>query len=198
LLGLYVVHLEEILDTISYLNKRIGELERRSQAILADSRGVLLLTIPQVGPVTAAEYMAEIGFQISNLTSASAIVKLGGTNPVLKQSGDHRGLITKISRQGIVHLRCLTYMLGKNLLEGRGNPYFKAFGQRLKLLPKQKRIAVGNKAHHIAFAMLKKGEIFAPKTWQGPPLADNPLKKLLPEFRDTASQQLKNLGIDRY
>lgn len=198
MIELYVARLKELLDMIEYLSKRISEFERRSQEILADSRGVLLLTIPQVGAVTASEYMAEIGYQIPNLTSASAIIKLAGTNPVLKQSGDYRGTVTKISKQGISHLRCLTYMMGKNLLEGRGNPYFVVYGQRLKLLPKQKRIAVGNKAHHIIFAMLKKGEIFDPKTWQGPPLADNPLKKLQPELQEKALQQLKSLGIGQF
>jgi transposase len=198
LLELYSTRLKELLDTIDSLNKNVGDFECRSQAILADSRGVLLLTIPQFGPVTAAEYMAEIGFQVPRLHAAPAIIKLAGTNPVPRQSGNYRGP-TRISKQGISHLRTLTYQMGQNLSEGRGNPYFVAFGQRLKLLkPKQRRIAVGNKAHHIAFAMLKKGEIFAPKTWQGPPLAVDPLEKLLPQFRETARRQLKSLGIVQY
>ncbi|MGE5597897.1 MAG: IS110 family transposase [Bacteroidota bacterium] len=197
LLELYRVRLKEILDAIANLNKRIGEFERRSQAILAGSRSVLLLTMPQIGAVTAAEYMGEVGFQVPRLHSASAIVKLAGTNPVPDESGDH-SYGTRISKQGGSFLRALTFTMGRNLSGPRGNPYFVTYGQRLKLKPKQRWIAVGNKAHHVMFAMLKKGEIFAPQTWPGPFLADNPLKKLLPEFRDLARRQLRNLGINRY
>jgi len=194
----YVERLRAVLNSIKELDKHIEALEDRCQQLLADSRGVLLLTMRQVGAVTAAEYMAEIGFLVPSLHSASAVIKLAGTNPVPDQSGNRRRM-RKISKQGVVHYRTLTYQLGSNLFYGKGNPYFQAFGRRLThLKPKQIRIAVGNKAHRVIFAMLKNGEVFAPKTWTGPPLTMNPLLKLKPCYQERAREQLLRLGITGY
>jgi transposase len=198
LLKQYVERLRSILASIAELNTRIEPLEDRCQELLAGSRGVLLLTMPQVGAVTAAEYMAEIGFLVPSLHSAAAVIKLAGTNPVPDQSGSRRWM-RKISKQGVAHYRTLTYQLGYNLFNGKGNPYFKAFGRRLvRLKPKQIRIAVGNKAHRVIFAMLKNGEVFAPKTWTGPPLTMNPLPKLKSCYQERARAQLLSLGVTGY
>lgn len=194
----YVERLRAILESIEGLSTRIDALEDRCQEFLTGSRGVLLLTIPQVGAVTAADYMAEIGFLVPSLHSASAVIKLAGTNPVPDQSGNRRWM-RKISKQGVAHYRTLTYQLGNNLFYGKGNPYFQAFGRRLvHLKPKQIRIAVGNKAHRVIFAMLKNSEVFAPKTWPGPPLTMNPLPKLKPCYQQRAREQLLRLGITGY
>lgn len=198
LLEQYVEQLRSALDAIEKLNVHIEALEDRCQELLVNTRGVLLLTMPQVGAVTAAEYMAEIGFLVPSLHSASAVIKLAGTNPLPHQSGNRRWM-RKISKQGVAHYRTLTWQLGDNLYYGKGNPYFQVFGRRLThLKPKQLRIAVGNKAHRVIFAMLKNGEVFAPKTWTGPSLTMNPLRKLKPCYQERAREQLLRLGITGY
>ena len=198
LLKQYVERLWTVLASIEELDARIEALEDRCQELLVESRGVLLLTMPQVGAVTAAEYMGEIGFLVPSLHSAAAVIKLAGTNPVPDQSATRRWM-RKISKQGVAHYRTLTYQLGNNLFYGKGNPYFQAFGRRLtRLKPKQLRIAVGNKAHRVIFAMLKNGEVFAPKTWTGPPLAMDPLPKLKPCYRERARAQLHSLSVTGY
>ncbi|MCL6614427.1 MAG: IS110 family transposase [Firmicutes bacterium] len=193
LLALYVEQLDNLLDKIESLGKRIEQLEDQSEEILADTPGVLLLSTPGVGRVTAAEFMAEVGLAIDAYPSASAIIKLAGTNPVPAESGTRRGRM-RISKQGNPHLREIVFTIGRNLTELNPNPYFAAFRARLtRLTTNQQRIAVGNKFARVAYAMLTKAELFAPRTWQGPPLANNPLCKLKPQNRAKAQATLERL-----
>lgn len=193
LLALYVEQMDNLLDKTESLGKRIEQLEIQSEEILVDTPGVLLLSTPGIGLVTAAEFMAEVGLAVHRYPSASAIIKLAGTNPVPDESGKRRGRM-RISRQGNPHLRELVFTMGRNLSELYPNPYFEAFRARLAhLTTNQKRIAVGNKFIRVAYAMLTKTELFAPKTWQGPPLTDDPLRKLKPENRPRAKVTLERL-----
>ena len=193
LLALYIEQLDNLLNKIGSLGERIGRLESQSEEILADTPGVLLLSAPGIGQVTAAEFMAEAGLAIHGYPSASAVIKLAGTNPVPDNSGKHCGRM-RISKQGSPHLRELVYTIGKNLSELHPNPYFNAFRERLVgLTTNQKRIAVGNKFIRVAYAMLTRGEIFSPKTWLGPPLAVDPLRKLEPKNRAKAKATLARL-----
>lgn len=195
LLQRYVDHLGDLLDNISQLSQQIETMERTIEEILAGTQGVLLLSVPQIGLVTAAEFMAEIGLKLSQYTSASAIIKLAGTNPVPNDSGNHHGQM-RISRQGNKNLRSLDYMIGRNLTQGRGNLYFKAFAERLKgKHPKAVRIATGNKFMRVAFAMLTNKTLFAPPGWQGASLTMNPLAKFRPEFRAKAQETLTRLNV---
>ncbi|MGP7817948.1 transposase [Niallia sp. 01092] len=51
---------------------------------------MLLLTVPGIGLVTAAEIYCEMG-DLSHYTSASQLIKKAGTNPTIKQSGSEDG-----------------------------------------------------------------------------------------------------------
>jgi transposase len=188
----YIEHLQVLLGNITRLSEQIASIEYRSEEIIADSPGVLLLSIPYIGLVTATEWMAEIGFKLSQFSSAAAVIKMAGTNPVPNESAKHRGQM-KISKQGNKYFRASNYLIGKNLIQGKGNAYFKAFAERLKGKHfKAIRIAVGNKFIRVAFAMLTQHKLFAPPGW-GSDLAMDPLQKIRPEFREKARKTLARL-----
>lgn len=192
LLENYLQHLRQLLESITRISKEIDSLEQRSEEILTSSPGILLLSTPYIGPVTAAEWMAEIGFQISKFPSASAIIKMAGTNPVPCESGRYRGQM-KISKQGNKYLRRTNYQIGKNLIQGKGNAYFKAFAERLKgKHAKAIRIAVGNKFNRVAYAMLTQHKLFAPPGLED--LTKDPLTKVRPELREKARETLLSLN----
>lgn len=185
----YIEHLQVLLGNITRLSEQIAAIEYRSEEIFVESPGVLLLSIPYIGLVTATEWMAEIGLRISQFSSAAAIIKMAGTNPVPDESAKHRGQM-KISKQGCKYLRGTNYMIGKNLTQGKGNAYFKAFAEHLKgKHPKAIRIAVGNKFVRIAFAMLTRHQLFAPPDWSSK-LTMDPLQKIRPEFQEKARKTL--------
>lgn len=168
------------------------------ETILVRTRGVLLLSTGQIGVVTAAEFMAEVGLKINDYSSGSAVIKLAGTNPVPDESAGHKGQM-KISHQGSPWLREVVYTIGTNLSEGRyTNPYFVKFRTQLSCrFTKQKRIAVGNKYVRVAFAMLTKGELFNPETWSGPCLTVDPLHKLRASNREIARQTMAQIAASK-
>jgi transposase len=198
LLKLYVQYLRELLDQLERLNHQIESFEEEMEAILIRTCGVLLLTIGQIGVVTAAEFMAEVGLKIDKYSSSSAVIKLAGTNPVPDESARHKGQM-KISVQGNPWFREVVYSIGKNLSEGRyTNPYFVKFRNQLSCrFPKQKRIAVGNKFIRVAFAMLTKAEVFNPETWNGPCLTVDLLRKLRTINREIASQTMAKIAASK-
>lgn len=194
MLKCYTEHLQVLLGNITKLSEQIASIEYRSEEIFINSPGVLLLSIPYIGLVTATEWMAEIGFKISQFSSAAAVIKMAGTNPVPDESAKHRGQM-KISKQGNKYFRATNYLIGRNLIQGKGNPYFKAFSERLKgKHPKAIRIAVANKYIRVAFAMLIQRKLFAPPGW-GSLLTMDPIQKIRPEFREKARKTLALLNV---
>ncbi len=185
----YVYHVKYHVNGILRFNQEINNLEHQIEQLFCRTRGVLLLSMYQVNVTTAAEFMAEVGLDIDRYHSASAIIKLAGTNPVPNQSAGISGQMC-ISKQGNPWLREAVSRIGKNLTNGN-NPYFAAFTKHLSCrYAKQKRIAAGNKFIRVAYAMLTKGELFAPKVWQGECLTVDPLGKLSAKNVETARQVL--------
>jgi transposase len=192
LLQHYVYHVQFYADSILRLNQEIDNLEGKIEALFCQTRGILLLSMYQVHVITAAEFMAEVGLELQRFHSASAIIKQAGTNPVPSESAGRSGQMC-ISKQGSPWLREAVTRIGKNLVQG-GNPYYVAFANHLSCrFTKQKQVAAANKFIRIAYVMLSKGELFTPKTWQGPSLTIDPLSKLKPENRETARQVLNSI-----
>jgi len=191
MLGYYTYHVRFQIDNIRRLNDEILRLEKKIESIFVRTAGVLLLSIQQISVTTAAEYMAEVGLDLERYHSSSAIVKLAGTNPVPDSSAGHTGQMC-ISKQGNPWLRLTVTQIGRNLIQPKGNPYFKAFAEHLSCrFAKQKQVAAGNKFIRVSYAMLTKGQLFEPEAWTGPLLTVDPLSKLRSENVNTAQETLK-------
>jgi transposase len=189
----YVHHLQCLVNEVEHLTLEIENIEARLETLFVRTAGILLLSIDEVGVTTAAEFLAETGLDLQRYHSASAIVKLAGTNPVPNQSADRSSQMS-ISKQGNSRLRNTVITIGRNLIEGRGNIYFKVFVAHLACTnARHLRVAAGNKFIRIAYAMLTKRELFQPDTWRGEPLAVDPLKKLRSENIEMAQNTLKSL-----
>lgn len=189
----YAHHLQRLAVDVERLTREIEDIEARIESLFVRTPGVLLLSVDQVGVTTASDFLAETGLDLSRYRSASALVKLAGTNPVPNQSADRIGQM-RISKQGNPRLRTTVVTIGRNLIEGRGNIYFKLFAAHLACNnDMHRRVAAGNKFIRIAYAMLTKRELFQPDTWRGEPLAVDPLKKLRPENVETARKTLEVL-----
>ncbi|WP_148085408.1 transposase, partial [Filibacter tadaridae] len=78
------------LKELGNFNENIQALEREMEALLLQTDGVLLLTIPGIGVVSAAEFYSEI-VDISNYDHPGQLIKKAGTNPIVKQSGGGGG-----------------------------------------------------------------------------------------------------------
>jgi transposase len=154
-LGPEIFILKMKLQDLDKLNKNIAALEKEMEPLLLESDGKLLLTVPGIGLVTAAELYSEIG-DITQYDNPGQIIKKAGTNPIMKQSGGGNGYFGRISKQGNPHLRYVIYNVGRCL--SMHNKDLLPFVERLKEKGKHSRkvfIALGNKFIKIAFAMLR-------------------------------------------
>lgn len=157
--------LKQKLKDYEYHTRNIEMYEKEIERLFIGTNGILLLTIPGIGLITAAETFCEMG-DLSYFTNAGQLIKKAGTNPVIKQSGPGNGYAGRISKQGNANLRRAVYNAGKSLTVH--NEVLKPFANRLKDKGKKAGaiyIAMGNKFLKVAFAMLTKGKPFK---WDNP------------------------------
>jgi transposase len=148
------------LDQYEMVDKQIALLEREIEDILIDSEGAVFLTVSGMGVVTSAELYAEMG-DITDFDHAGQIIKMAGTNPVVKQSGGNRPSYYAISKQGRKQFRNVVFQVGRSL--SANNPDMKKKYQALKERGKQYRqayVAIGNRMIRLAFSMLKNHTLY--------------------------------------
>ncbi|MGO0063790.1 IS110 family transposase [Brevibacillus fluminis] len=165
------------LEDLERYDQKICRLECEIESVLLQTDGKLLLSIPGIAVVTAAEAYAEMG-DVSQYENPHQIIKKAGTNPVVIQSGGGKGYYGSISKQGNDHLRFVVYTAGKSL--SLHNTDLRPFYERLKEKGKHARkihIAMGNKFLKIAFAMLRDKKPFLSQNVQKQ-YADEMNKKL--------------------
>ncbi len=93
----YRVRVDSLRDQIDSVNREIAMLEEQAAPYFAGDLGYhAVQTIPGVGPVLAAIFVAEIG-DVSRFTSARHLCSWAGLTPTHKESDVtvHRGHITK-------------------------------------------------------------------------------------------------------
>lgn len=152
---------------IAMLRDQIRTLERAIAEHIdqdPDLRGRrdLLESIPGIGPVTSAWLLAQLG-DGSQFSDARQVVAFAGLNPRLRESGRYRGRAC-ISKIGDGALRAKLYLPA--MTARRANPVLKAFAQRLSERGKPFKVvmcALMRKLLHIAWGVLKNGQLFDPK-----------------------------------
>jgi transposase len=148
------------LDQYEMLDKQINLLEREIEDILIDSEGAVFLTVSGMGVVTSAELYAEMG-DITDFDHGGQLIKMAGTNPVVKQSGGNRPSYYAISKQGRKQFRNVVYQVGRSL--STNNPEMKKKYIALKERGKQYRqayVAIGNRMIRLAFSMMKNHTLY--------------------------------------
>lgn len=143
------------LDRLDLLDTQIQLLERKIEDLFVQTEGAIILSVPGIGVVTGAELYAEMG-DISDFDHAGQLIKMAGTNPIVKQSGGKKPSYYAISKQGRRTFRNVTYQVGRSL--SKNNPEMKQKYMALKdrgKLPGQAFIALGNRMIRLAFSMIK-------------------------------------------
>ena len=148
------------LDEYELIHGQIKQLDEVIEEKLLETDGGILLSIPGIGPCTAAELTAEIG-NVHDFSNAGQLIKMAGTNPIVRQSGGKRANHYRISKQGRAAFRNVVYQVGKNV--SNQNPEMK--GRYLAMKDKGKKpgeayIALGNRILRIAFAMIKDQQLY--------------------------------------
>ena len=148
------------LDEYELIHRQIKGLEGIIEEKLLETEGGILLSIPGIGPCTAAELTAEIG-NVHDFSHAGQLIKMAGTNPIVRQSGGKRANHYRISKQGRASFRNVVYQVGKNV--SYQNPDMKIRYMAMKdkgKKPGETYIALGNRILRIAFAMIKDQQLY--------------------------------------
>lgn len=119
----------------------------------------ILESIPGVGKITAAHFLAEVG-DITNFSRYQKLIAFCGTDPGIYQSGTilKQGHITK---HGNKSLRKYVYLMAFGTL--KFSPFFRAYYDKKRnegFSHRKAMVALMNKLLKIIFALLTKGEIF--------------------------------------
>lgn len=152
---------------IAFLDAQIEQLSQRIHDHIdrypdLKQQKELLVSIPGIGDVTAANLLAEIP-ALDRFQGAPQLAAYAGLTPRQHQSGSsvfRRGRMTKT---GNAHLRRALYMPA--LVALRWNPIIRAFAERLRERGKHNMVVVGaamRKLLHIVYGVLKSGVPFDP------------------------------------
>lgn len=157
------IKLNDLLDQLEMVSAQIAACdEKMSDIVAALDIEQYLISVPGVGKVIAASFIAETG-DLSRFDDWKQIRKLAGLNLVEQSSGQHKGK-TSISKRGRPDLRRIIYLIGdKGMLV---NPEMMALYQYFRhrssnqLKHHQAVLAVGLKLMRIMFHVVKYREYY--------------------------------------
>lgn len=149
------------------LTRQIDEVEREVQQLINQDEPLqhqfkLLGSIPGVGPILAAHFLAEVP-DITRFDNAGQLAAYAGLVPTTHQSGNSERP-GKLAKTGNVHLRTAFYMPA--LSAARHNPLIATFVARLQAEGNKAKMtivaAVMHKLLRLAYGVLKSNLPFDP------------------------------------
>lgn len=153
-------HLAFLDEQITLLTQRIDDHIDQHEELQRDK--ALLESIPGVGDVVAATFMAEVP-DVSRFDQAGQVAAYAGLTPGQHQSGSSVHRPSKLVKWGNANLRAVLYMPA--LSAHRWNPLVAALRQRLQDKGKSKMtiiVATMRKLVHLCYGVLKTGKPFDP------------------------------------
>ena len=153
------------LALLNGLEAEILAAEAALSEVLADTPAGVLTSLPGVAVVRASNYGAGIG-DPDRFPNAAGAYRSAGLVPTMYQSSKQPRPGQHISREGSVELRSAIIELGRGLAQH--DPDFRNYRRRLldaKKPPLVAAVAVGHRAHRLAFAMLCTQTPYDPDRW---------------------------------
>lgn len=133
--------------------------EAEALALLPQSSGQVLTSVPGISPLLAARYLAGVG-DISCFPSAGHVWSHAGYDPILTQSGNLR-ISGPISRVGSAYLRGVLYQLGYLASQHNGASARLYVQARQRGLPEVKAVIhVANHLNRVLYALLTRQETY--------------------------------------
>lgn len=161
------VVLEAIAEHIAFLNEQIAAIEQRMHDLIDQDPELrqkrdLLTSIPGIGELTAANFIAEVP-DIARFKSAQQLAAYAGLTPRQHSSGSSVHRPGRLVKTGNGRFRTTFYMPALSAM--RHNPIIKALVARLTARGKNRMTIVGaamRKLVHLAFGVLKHNQPFDP------------------------------------
>ena len=160
-------------EHIDFLNQQIEQVEKEIKDLIdSDEENrvqfKLLTSIPGIGFVTAATFLAEVP-DISDFPQARQLASYAGLCPIQHQSGSSVRKKARLSKTGNPYLRKTFYMPAVAMLHGH-NPLLQPLIDRMREDGRKSMIIIGalmRKLLHLAYGVLKTGKPFDPNYLSG-------------------------------
>lgn len=155
-----VAHIAFLDEQIEALSQRIREHIDQHPDLKRDKE--LLTSIPGVGDVVAAVFLAEVP-DVSRFPQATQLAAFAGLTPGQRQSGSSLNGRSRLVKWGNTYLRAVLFMPA--LSAHRWNPLIAALKQRLEDRGKNGMtitVAIMRKLLHLCYGVLKTGKPFDP------------------------------------
>lgn len=152
---------DSCLRTIAFLDSEIARFERAIARYALSSPEIRrLVTIPGVGLLSAATFVAVIG-DVHRFPSARKLVGYLGLDPRVRQSGSSRARMGHISKEGPAAARAALCEAAHAALRSPGP--LRAFGQRVAARRGRQVaiVAVARKLATVAWRLLSSGQDYA-------------------------------------
>lgn len=149
------------LAVLDVLNRQIELAEHHLATVLSDTPAGVLTSLPGVGVVRASNYGAALG-DPTRFRNADQAYRASGLVPASYESAGRARRGQGISREGNAELRTAIIELGRGLAQR--DPDFARYKASVsgRMKPLQTAIAVGHRAHRLAFALMRNGEPYDP------------------------------------
>jgi len=156
--GAYRYRVDVLVGLVDHLNVEIGRYDERiSPVVKTDPAYRALLKIPQVGPVLAAVFIAEIG-DISRFGNADQLACWVGLTP-RERSSDTKTVHGSISKQGSRLVRWAA--VEASVKQRKGSHFYNEYHRHLERRgrPGIARVAVARKLMRLVFFAMRDHEI---------------------------------------
>ena len=149
------------LAVLELLNAQLAHAEQRLAEVLPATPAGVLTSLPGIGVVRASNYGAALG-DPARFGNADQAYRASGLVPASYESAGRARRGQGISREGNAKLRDAIIELGRGLAQR--DPDFARYraGLAARMKPLQAAIAVGHRAHRLAFALMRNGERYDP------------------------------------
>jgi transposase len=156
---------ESVEQHIAYLSQQITHTQSLIKGLIEQNptlkqRRELLSSIPGIGDLTAAKFLAEI-VDINQYQSARQVAAFAGLVPKHRESGSSVRGKPRMCKVGTARLRKAMYFPA--IVATQHNPIIKAMSERLREAGKCPMVVIGaamRKLIHLAFGVLKSGKPF--------------------------------------
>jgi transposase len=159
--------LDSIEAHIAFLDEQIAEIEKGMQDLIDQHPDLrqkrdLLISIPGIGDITAANFIAEVP-DVNRFESAAQLAAYAGLTPRHHQSGSSIHRSGHLGKTGNKHLRSALFLPAITAM--RFNPILRSLVARLETRGKSRMTIVGaamRKLAHLAYGVLKHQRPFDP------------------------------------
>ena len=147
------------------VEEQLHHAETELEHVITDTPANVLLSLPGVGVLRASNYGAALGDPF-RFTNSGAAYRFAGLIPARYESAGTARQGLGITKAGSVELRQAIIDLGMGLTNHE--PDFAAYRAQLRAAGKKHhvaQVAVGHRAHRLAFAMIRSQDRYDPQRW---------------------------------